>query len=133
MAWGCRILVVQRSSKYILISLDFLLSSKFIIVKESYASIIFLIISGSSPRRKFSKMFTHSLSSWLVFLDIQLNSDKVEPEHLNYLHTCVLQWVKLLFHQSVWARFKRDCKHGLAFRKLKRGFCWPRNQIVKLW
>ena len=50
-----------------------------------------------------------------------------EPGHLAYLYTCVSQWVQLLFHQAVWARFNFDCKHGLAFRKLKRGFCCPRK------
>ena len=64
MAGECRILVVQGSSthfpKYNLISLGFLFSSKLIIMKESYVSTIFLIISGSSLRKKFSKT-SHSL------------------------------------------------------------------------
>ena len=42
-------------SEYILVSLDFLFRSNFIIVKEIYVNIIFLIISGPSLRRKFSK------------------------------------------------------------------------------
>ena len=43
-------------SEYNLISLGFLFSSKLIIMKESYVSIIFLIISGSSLGRKFNKI-----------------------------------------------------------------------------
>ena len=59
MAGECRILVVQGSStwlsEYNLNSLGFLFSSKLIIMKESYVSIVFLIISGYSLRRKLSK------------------------------------------------------------------------------
>ena len=56
----CWILIVQVSStwlsQYILISLGFLLSSILIIMKQSYVSIICLIVSGSSLTRKFSKV-----------------------------------------------------------------------------
>ena len=83
----CWILVVQRSSmwlsEYILISLDFLFSSKLIIMKESCVSITFLIISESSLRRKFSKI-SHGAetrdniiiySSFMkVFMDIYLEN-----------------------------------------------------------
>ena len=59
MARECRILVVQASStwlsEYNLNSLAFFFSSKLIILKESYVSRVFLIISGSSLRRKYSK------------------------------------------------------------------------------
>ena len=58
MAGECRILVRGSStwlSEYNLNSLGFLFSSKLIIMKESYVSIVFLIISGSSLRRKLSK------------------------------------------------------------------------------
>ena len=58
MAGKCQILVVQGSSTYLseynLISLGFLFSSNLIIMKESYVSIVFLIISGTSLRRKFN-------------------------------------------------------------------------------
>ena len=64
MTGECQILVVQGSStwlsQYNLNSLGFLFSSKLMIMKESYVSIVFLIIFGSSLRRKFSK-FSHNI------------------------------------------------------------------------
>ena len=76
MAGESWILVVQRSStwlcEYILISLDFLFSSRFIIVNESY-------LFGSSVRRRFSKISNFFISSFLIQL-IFLHGYKSSPK-----------------------------------------------------
>ena len=109
MAEECPILVVQRSStwlsEYILISLDFLFSAKFIIVKESYVNIIFLIIFGSSPRRKVHTGLILCKKTLLLHLTVTL--------HKNILFLCPLSiffsfFCVLLFVFVFWSTEKTN-------------------------
>ena len=140
MAGECQILVVQRSStwlsEYNLNSLGFLFSSKLMIMKESYVTIVFLIIFWSSFKRKFSK-FSHyirqladakfvltlihmceGLARTTTFLRVS-SSDKMIPLQISVsltLRTCYItghitgQWGKFKLKTLGWFWWKKPKK-----------------------